>query len=99
MWNSHRIICLCDNQAVVVCLRSQTSREGHIMHLLRTLAFVEAQHSFSLTPQYIDTKASHPADDLSRDNFVPHAYPEVTPLPQHVLNLLLDQTLDWVSPS
>ena len=49
-WNGHRIICLCDNQAVVACLHSRTSRVGHIMHMLRALTFVEAQHSFSLIP-------------------------------------------------
>lgn len=103
-WKGHCVTCLCDNQAVVACLRSRTSREGHIMHMLRTLAFIEAQHSFSLTPQYIDTKANHLADDLSRNNLssfhfkVPYASAKATPLPRHLLSLLLDQTLDWVSP-
>jgi hypothetical protein len=53
MLNGHRIICLCNNQAVVACLRSRTSQEGHIMHLLCKLAFIEAQHSFSLTPHAV----------------------------------------------
>ena len=103
-WNGHHVICLCDNQAVVACLRSRTSREGHIMHMLRTLAFIEAQQSFALSPRYIDTKANHLADDLSRDNLssfrlkVPHAAAEATALPCHLLDLLLDQSLDWASP-
>ena len=103
-WGGHRIICLCDNQAVVACLHSRTSRVGHIMHMLRALAFIEARHSFSLVPRYIDTKANHLADDLSRDNLisfrlkVPHACAEATPLPLRLLDLLLDQTIDWISP-
>ena len=51
VWGSHRVVCQCDNQAVVASLRSRTSRESHIMHMLRTLAFIEARHTFSLLPQ------------------------------------------------
>ena len=103
-WGGHRIICLCDNQAVVACLHSRTSRVGYIMHMLRALAFIEARHSFSLVPRYIDTKANHLADDLSRDHLisfrlkVPHACAEAIPLPLRLLDLLLDQTIDWISP-
>lgn len=103
-WGSHRVVCHCDNQAVVACLRSRTSRECHMMHMLRTLAFIEAQFSFSLYPVYIDTKANHLADDLSRDYLssflhkVPHANPTATLPPSQLVDLLLDQTLDWASP-
>ena len=103
-WSSCCITCLCDNQAVIACLRSRTSREHHIMHMLRTLLFLEAQYSFSLSPVYISTKANHLADDLSRNNLssflskVSHASPTPTLLPDHLLTLLLDPTLDWTSP-
>ena len=103
-WNGHCVICHCDNQAVVASLRSRTSRESHIMHMLRTLAFVEAKHGFSLAPQYIHTKANHLADDLSRNSLssfltkVPEADVVATPLPWQMVDLLLDQTLDWASP-
>ena len=103
-WYGRRVVCLCDNQAVVACLHSRSSRESHIMHMLRALAFVEAKHSFVVAAQYIDTKANHLADDLSRDNLssflskVPDASPVATPLPDPLLELLLDQTLDWLSP-
>ena len=68
-WACSCVRCLCDNQAVVACLRSRTSRDKHCMHMLRTLAFVEARHMFSLRPQYISTTDNHLADDLSRDKF------------------------------
>ena len=103
-WGSRQVICHCDNQAVVACLRSRTSRVSHVMHMLRTLAFIEARYTFSLAPRYIDTKSNHLADDLSRNRLssflskVPQADPRATPLPLPLLDLLLDQTLDWASP-
>ena len=54
-WASSCMCCLCDNLEVVACLRSHTSQDRHCMHMLRTLAFVEARHTFSLQPQYINT--------------------------------------------
>ena len=38
-----------------------------IWHMLRTLTFIEARHSFSLRPEYISTTDNHLVDDLSRD--------------------------------
>jgi hypothetical protein len=64
-WARSCVRCLCDNQAVA-CLWSHTSRDKHCMHMLRTLAFVEARHTFSLRPQYISATDNHLADDLSR---------------------------------
>ena len=104
MWESHRVICYCDNQAVVAALRSRSSRDSHIMHMLRTLALIEAVHNFSLAPQYITTKANYLGDDLSRNRLfsfltkVPQAKSKPTPLPQQLLELLLDQTIDWTLP-
>jgi hypothetical protein len=101
MWGNHLVVCLCDNQAVVACLRSCTSRVPHVMHMLRTLAFIEARFTFCLAPQYIDTKANHLADDLSRNLLssfflkVPQADRRATPLPFH----LLDRFRDGLAPS
>ena len=104
LWAHTRVVCLCDNQAVVACLHSRTTRDSHCMHMLRTLAFVEASHAFSLCPQYISTQDNHMADDLSRDNLssflskMPGADPRATPLPIQLLVLLLDPSLNWASP-
>ena len=51
-WVDSCVRSVCDNQAVVACLRSRTSRDSYSMHMLRTLAFVEARHTFSLRPEY-----------------------------------------------
>ena len=37
------------------------------MHLIRRLVFIEAHHGFILHPTYINTRANHPADDLSHN--------------------------------
>ena len=34
-WHSHRVLCLCDNQAVVACIHSRSSRHKGLMHLLQ----------------------------------------------------------------
>ena len=54
-WSGHRVQCLCDNQAVVACLKSRTSRHRGLRHLLRNLVYIETHFSFHLCPQYIDT--------------------------------------------
>ena len=64
--------------------------------MLRTLAFIEAHVSFSLSPQYINTKLNVLADNLSRVNLpaflsdVPQAQRWATPLPTTLIDLLLD---------
>ena len=37
-WANCQIICHCDNQVVVACLRSRTSKYKGVMHLLRSLS-------------------------------------------------------------
>ena len=66
-WQGKHITCYCDNQVVVACLRSRTSRHMGMMHLIRCLAFVEARLKFTLASTYVTTKANFLADDLSRN--------------------------------
>lgn len=47
-WESRQVICHCDNQVVVACLRSHASRNPILMHLIRCLVFVEAHSQFHL---------------------------------------------------
>ena len=74
------------------------------MHLLRCLVSVEAAHNCFIHPIYINTKANHLADDLSRDDLasflakVPDANPCLTPVPWTLLDLLLDPKADWLLP-
>ncbi len=102
-WGGLQIVCHSDNQSVVADLRSQSSKHKGMMHLLRCLAFVEAQVNFSMYPIYIDTKANYLADSLSRNNVcsflskVPSAAPHPSPVSQQLLDLLLNQEADWTS--
>ena len=103
-WSHMCLRCRCDNQVVVFCLRSRTAREPHCMHMLRTLAFLEARYAFVLKPEYISTTDNYLADALSRDGLlsflskVPDADPTPTPLPPHLVDLLLEPSVDWISP-
>ena len=104
-WHGKQVVCHCDNQVVVACLRSRSSRSPGLMHLLRCLVFVEAQYNCFLLPTYIDTRANHLADDLSRDRVlsflskVPGADPRPSPVSRSLLDLLLDPQADWISPA
>ena len=104
-WRGRSICCRCDNQAVVAALTTRSSRETHLMHMLRCLFFIEAHHQFQLTATYISTLDNHVADDLSRNRVmsfhskVPQADPRPTPIPPSLPHLLLDPQLDWVSPA
>ena len=103
-WSERMVVCHCDNQAVVACLRSRTSKNRQLLHMLRVLAFVEACYHFHFYPVYIDTKANHLADDLSRNNAisflskVPEANKCQDQVSHRLLHLLLNTDLDWVSP-
>lgn len=103
LWHARQVICQCDNQTVVACLQSRTSRHPGLMHLIRCLVFVEAHYCFYLFPSYINTKANHLADDLSRNNLpsflskVPSADRQPRPVSLPLLDLLLDPQADWIS--
>ena len=103
-WSGHQVTCHCDNQVVVACLRSRTSKVNGLMHLLRCLWFVEAKMGCFLRPMYIDTHTNILADALSRNNLslffsqFPMADPYPTPVSLPLLELLLHQEADWLSP-
>ena len=103
-WAGHRVIWHCDNQAVVACIKSKSSKHETLMHLIRNLVFTEAHWGFCIHPEYIDTHANHLADDLSRNRLshfltkVPDAAATPTQVPPELVELLLDQTADWISP-
>ena len=103
-WSGCQVICHCDNQSVVAdLLRSRSTKHKGMMHLLRCLVFVEAHLQCFLSPTYIDSKANHLADDLSRDDAfsfsskVPSASAHPSPVSTPLLDLLLDQRADWTS--
>lgn len=95
-WHGRQVVCYCDNQVVVACLRSRSSRDKGVMHLLRSLVFIEAHFNCHLKATYINTHANHLADDLSRNNLTSflRKMPQSNPYPTQVPLLLLDLLLD-----
>ena len=103
-WARHKVQCQCDNEAVVAVLASRTSKQPHLMHLLRCLFFIEACYDLEVTCVHIPGVDNDLADDLSRNRVsaflskVPEASQQPTYIPKPLLNLLLDPQLDWLSP-
>ena len=105
LWAGHCIIWHCDNQAVVGCLESRTSKNPLLMHLIRNITFIEAYGGFHVRPVYISTRDNHLADDLSRNRLssfllkVPAELrdPWPTPTPVQLVNLFLNNEADWIS--
>ncbi len=75
------------------------------MHLLRIVVFAEASFRCSLFLSYIDTKANHLADSLSRNNasyFLSKVHSvslHPSPVSPQLLDLLLNQEADWTAPT
>ena len=104
-WQGHRVTCHCDNQVVVAGLRSRSSKDKSVMHLLRCLVFIEAHFNCYLSPEYIGTSQNDLADDLSRNRLssflskVPEACHQPTLTSNRLLDLLLNPQEDWVLPA
>ena len=92
-WQTLRILFHCDNEAVVACLSSGTSRSPPVMDLLYDLFFVSAQSSFTVSARHVPGKSNAVADSLSRGHLqefrrlVPTAcsVPDKAALPRHTL--------------
>ena len=104
-WKGCQVTSYCDNMAVVAVLHTRTSRDKHLMHLLRCLFFYEAQGQFQIVPKHISGSCNGRADDLSRNNHlaflskVPEANKQPSHIPPALPSLLLEQNEDWTSPT
>jgi hypothetical protein len=91
-WQGKKIIFFTDQQGNVASIYSGSSKQPQTMQLLRTLAFLAAQHRFDYKAQHVAGVLNVAADLLSRDQ-VPEfkerfpaadAHPvSIIPLPQH----------------
>ena len=91
-WSSRRIQLHCDNEAVVACVRSGTSRAPHLMPLLRCLVMLCARMNFVLSAKHVAGRSNVIADALSRGDlqaFRRHA-PTAKALPDTI------PTIPWV---
>ena len=103
-WSRQKVLCYCDNQVVVAAIRSRSSAQTQIMHLLRCLFFIEAYSNFSLAAEYITSADNAIADALSQDNLysfqmVPGACRGPAPIHPQTAEVLLDPAAEWTSPA
>ena len=104
-WSGQKVLCHCDNQVVVAAIRSRSSAQNQIMHLLRCLFFIEASANFSLAAKYITSTDNAIADALSRDSLnsffqmVPGASTVPSQIHPQTVEVLLDPAAEWTSPA
>ena len=90
-WANKRIKFWCDNQSVVHILKSGTSKDEKMMHLVRTLFLVPAKFNFRVYAEHLPGKTNKIADSLSCFNLqelfhlVPDAHPTPVDLPESLL--------------
>lgn len=102
-WRGKTIRCWCDNAAVVAIIRSGSSREERVMHLMRSLFFILAHYNMQITAQHIPGVENGAADALSRNDAglfltqVPSAHREPSAIPSELLQMLVHNRQDWMS--
>ncbi|KAL5500231.1 hypothetical protein EMCRGX_G011755 [Ephydatia muelleri] len=103
-WHGQLVACYCDNQAVVATLATRSSKEERLAHLLRCLFYFEARFQFELRGIHIPGAQNQAADALSRNRIdvffqqVPEADPYPHPIPSRLVEILLSEDIDWLSP-
>ena len=102
MWTGEVVNCRCDNSAVVAVIRSRTSKDPSLMHLLRCMIFFEAKYCFSLVASHIAGIKNTLADDLSRNHLSSFLQARGTQSitgkcipPTPLVNLLINSRQDW----
>eukprot|EP00731_Ephydatia_muelleri_P003574 Em0001g3574a len=103
-WSGQKVLCHCNNQVVVAAIRSRSSAQTQIMHLLRCLFFIKASSNFSPAAEYITSAENAIADALSRDNLnsfqmVPGASRGPAPIHPQTVEVLLDPAAKSTSPA
>jgi len=100
-WKCSAVCFRSDNMAVVEVLKSRTSKDPLLMHLLRCLVFYAAYFGFGFTSEHVPGVLNTAADAISRNNvplfvsLIPQV-PRAT-IPQAVLELLVSRRPDWGS--
>ena len=98
-WARQRVRFISDNMAVVDLLRSRTTKDTIVMHLLRCLTFYAAFYQFTFESRHVPGAQNTAADAISRHNIslflslVPQAM-QVT-IPPAVSDLLVNNLPDW----
>ena len=103
-WPSCHIHVRSDNMAVVAILKTRSSRDDCVMHLLRCLHFFCAKYGVRISATHIAGVENVAADALSRNNLqlfflsCPKAQPQPTLVPQALWEVIVEEQPDWLSP-
>lgn len=95
--------CYCDNTVVVAVINSGYSRDANLMHLLRCLFFIAAHFDVHIKAVHVPGVKNVAADALSRNDLprflqvVPKAAHLPTPIPQGLVDMLVQECPDWTS--
>ena len=102
-WARSSVMCFCDNQGAVAAANSGYSKVPRIAHLLRCLFFIKARFEIFLEVRHLPGAVNLIADAISRDNLpvlftqVPEAVATRSPIPPTLVELLLNNKLQWTS--
>ena len=103
-WAKCGVLVRLDNMVVVHCLASGAVRDPLLMHLLHCLHLVTATHQIGIEAKHVPGVHHTAADALSRNmmqtflDTTPQAQEEATCVPPPLLDMLLHQCPDWISP-
>ena len=103
-WHGTTVLFKSDNQAVVAVLTSRSARDSRLSHLLRCLCFLEAHFRFEHRAQHLAGRLNTAADALSHNQtadyfcIFPQAPTTPTPVADALQELLMDHSLNWISP-
>ena len=104
-WQHQRVLVHCDNMAVVQLIKSFSSKDPIILHLLQCLHFITAHFDILLTAQHIPGVLNVLADAVSRNHLQvlrqerPLAAWNSHQVPEPLVQLLVSQRPDWMSPT
>ena len=68
-WSGQRILFQCDNSAAVQALQKYTSRNPHLLKLLRHMAYFAIKFNFNFSAVHVEGKLNQKAEALSRFRF------------------------------
>ena len=68
-WLGQRILFQCDNSAAVQALQKYTSRNPHLLKLLRHMAYFAIKFNFNFSAVHVEGKLNQKAEALSRFRF------------------------------
>ena len=95
IWSNQRIRFICDNLSVVQVLQKKSSKDSHLLKLLRNLTFFAVKFNFDYSAVHVEGKENPAADNLSRFQFqvfrelCPEAYEEPTDIDRNLFKDLL----------